>query len=87
MLATGTPAAVWIRRQDAPHVATNLETEILNGCLEQVPHKVCCLRRNTSELDEDLPPGTPLELGHHLSFLWEDFYRVPPSFNYSDAKL
>ncbi|MEM7769093.1 MAG: trypsin-like peptidase domain-containing protein [Cyanobacteria bacterium P01_A01_bin.37] len=87
LLATGTPAAVWIRCPDSPHLAASLDTTILNCCLERVPDEVFSLRRETSELDEDVSPLASSELGHHLSFLWEDFYRVPPNITYSHEKL
>lgn len=86
LLATGTPAAIWLRSH-ACGLADQLHDEILDGCLTQVPTKVCSLRRNTSALDEEADPKSSTELGHHLSFLWEDFYRVPPSIVYSDANL
>ena len=86
MLATGTPAAVWLRCH-TEELATRLNADILGDCLETVPGKVCEIRRNTSALDEDADPDSSTELGHHLSFLWEDFYRVPPSITYSDSQL
>ncbi|MEO1352275.1 MAG: hypothetical protein AAFW84_26320, partial [Cyanobacteria bacterium J06635_15] len=86
LLATGTPIAVWLRCQGC-ELANRLHNDILDDCLEQVPKKVSALRRETPALDEDGDPEAPPELGHHLSFLWEDFYRVPPSITYSDEQL
>lgn len=86
MLATGTPIAVWLRCH-TEDLANRLNTDILADGLETVPEKIRSMRRNTPALDEDADPGSSEELGHHLSFLWEDFYRVPPSITYSDAQL
>lgn len=86
ILATGTPAAIWLRCSD-PDLVNRLHDDVLNDCLAQVPENVCSLRRNTAALDEEAEPESPIELGHHLSFLWEDFYRVPPSITYSDSQL
>lgn len=86
ILATGTPAAIWLRCSDRD-LANRLHYDVLDDCLAQVPEKVCSLRRNTFALDEEAESDSPIELGHHLSFLWEDFYRVPPSITYSDSQL
>ncbi|MEM6866805.1 MAG: trypsin-like peptidase domain-containing protein [Cyanobacteria bacterium P01_C01_bin.121] len=85
LLATGTPAAVWLRCQSCD-LAERLQENILSACLEQLPTTVGTLRRGTPAL-EDAQPEDSTELGHHVSFLWEDFYRVPPTITYSDRKL
>ncbi len=86
MLATGTPAALWLRCH-TEELANRLDTDVLDEFLERVPDKVCNLRRGTPVLDEDADSNDSPELGHHLSFLWEDFYRVPPIITYSDSQL
>ena len=86
LLATGTPVAVWLRCH-AYGLADQLRDDILNDCVDKVPEKVCALRRDTSALDENDDPASSTELGHHLSFLWEDFHHRPPNIVYSDAKL
>ena len=86
MLATGTPVALWLRSLSSD-LADRLHTNILDDYLAQVPGKVCDLRRTTPPLDDEADLSSSPELGHHLSFLWEDFYCVPPTITYSDAKL
>jgi len=50
--------------------------------LAGLPQKVSSVRQNAPDLDEDSELEQSLELGHHLSFLWEDPKRVPPKITY-----
>ncbi|MBD2261110.1 trypsin-like peptidase domain-containing protein [Pseudanabaena sp. FACHB-2040] len=87
LLATGTPAAIWIRSSAEHSWEELVDTQVLSGSLGQVPNQVLALRRNTLELDEEDDLEMSLELGHHLSFLWEDPHRRPPEITYSDKNL
>ncbi|MEO1403964.1 MAG: trypsin-like peptidase domain-containing protein [Cyanobacteria bacterium J06635_1] len=89
LLATGTPAAVWVRCQAVDDIDWNalLEQQVLNCCLKILPETVTSLRRAASELDDETDLGNSTDLGHHLSFLWEDPQRVPPKIVYSAAAL
>jgi len=88
LLATGTPAALWLRRQSAEgDWHTCLDQQVLNCRIEALPQQVLALRRTTPELEHESEREVSRELGHHLSFLWENPHHVPPEIIYSNNAL
>jgi hypothetical protein len=87
LIATGTPIAVWVRCV-VSGMAT-LDTQVLAAPLGKLPCHIQSLRRQAPELDDEIGLDTSTELGHHLSFLWEDPQRIPPTskLQYSGASL
>ncbi|NEO73342.1 hypothetical protein [Moorena sp. SIO3H5] len=76
ILKAAIPVALWLRQ--------NLSL----NCQEQVDGLLCCCIHELPEAVKNkrldafqYPPDT--HIGHHLSLLWEDPYRVPPSIEYS----
>jgi vWA-MoxR associated protein C-terminal domain/Trypsin-like peptidase domain/vWA-MoxR associated protein middle region (VMAP-M) 1 len=59
--------------------------------LAALPQQVAQIRQNAPDFEEDGTLDQFLhqsdELGHHLSFLWEDPRRVPPTITYSNSVL
>lgn len=99
VLRTGIPIALWVR-QPGPTVdwGEKIDARLLNCCLKQVPQQVAAVRRAAPEraapqpesVPESVPetvPGSVPDLGHHLSFVWEDPHRVPPTIAYSGSAL
>ncbi len=83
LIATGTPAALWLRCPDHPQLDAISEcfgTEILDQPLSSFPKVVWEIRQHTCLLDDEDDLSSSTELGHHLSFLWEDPNRIPPVF-------
>ncbi len=76
ILKTGIPVALWLRQ----NLTTNCD-EKMNGLLQcyidQLPENVKMKRLDAVKE----PPDT--HIGHHLSLLWEDPYRLPPNIDYS----
>lgn len=75
ILSTATPVALWLRC----HLPKcNQQVDGLLGCsIEQLTKTVAEKRQ------EALPEPEDSHIGHHLSLLWEDPYRLPPSIDYS----
>lgn len=83
LLITGTPAAIWLRCQTTElSLCDCLHSKVLSGNLSDVSRAVWSLRQQTPKPEglEDLESSA--ELGHHLSFMWENPERVPPTINY-----
>jgi hypothetical protein len=61
--------------------------ELGDGCrsiqLAALPQRVSTIRQNAPHIEEESSLNQSPELGHHLSFLWEDPKRVPPNIIYS----
>jgi vWA-MoxR associated protein C-terminal domain len=55
--------------------------------LAALPQRVSTVRQDAPDIDEESSLKESLELGHHLSFLWEDPKRVPPKMTYSTGSL
>ena len=86
LLTTGTPAALWLRRQAVnPSLRQCLQTKVLAVCLADAPNAVWTLRRQTAAPPHPIEADQSLELGHHLSFLWEDPNRIPPEIDYTQS--
>ena len=88
LVATGTPVALWVRCQSNDmDWGTCLEQQVLNCCIDTLPRQVLALRRATTELENETGREVSQELGHHLSFLWENPHHVPPEIVYSSDSL
>jgi len=88
LVATGTPVALWVRCQSNDmDWGTCLEQQVLNCCIDTLPRQVRDLRRATAELENETDREVSQELGHHLSFLWENPHHVPPKIVYSSDPL
>lgn len=87
LLRNATPIALWVRQSVAEiDWGEKMDSLILNGCLKAIPERVTQVRRDAPDLDPTDPPPV-LDLGHHLSFVWEDPQRVPPTIQYSGKTL
>ena len=76
ILETAIPVALWLR-QSLPGLDCQSEIEqILSCCIHHLPEAVKQKRQPPT-------PNTDTHIGHHLSLLWEDPYRLPPSIDYS----
>ncbi|NJO75929.1 MAG: trypsin-like peptidase domain-containing protein [Leptolyngbyaceae cyanobacterium RM1_406_9] len=88
LVATGTPVALWVRCQSNDVDWENcIDQQVLNCCIETLPQQILSLRRATAELEDEAERELSQELGHHLSFLWENPDHVPPEIVYSSAPL
>ncbi|MBR8836633.1 MAG: hypothetical protein DSM106950_22105 [Stigonema ocellatum SAG 48.90 = DSM 106950] len=76
ILSTATPVALWLRCHP-PSECNQQVNELLKCCIEQLTKTVAEKRREALKKPEDI------HIGHHLSLLWEDPYRLPPSIDYS----
>jgi len=76
ILSTATPVALWLRC-DLPSKYNQQLDGLLRCCIEQLTKTVAEKRR------EAIPEPEDSHIGHHLSLLWEDPYRLPPSIDYS----
>jgi hypothetical protein len=96
LLRTATPLALWVRHE--PTTAEGwepiIEREVFNCCqehpqgchLQELPEQVAQVRRNAPEIEETERQNSD-NIGHHLSFLWEDPRLVPPTITYSNQGL
>jgi hypothetical protein len=76
ILDTAIPVALWLR-QNLPGWDCQSEIDqILDCCIHNLPESV-----KQKRLCAPLGPNT--HIGHHLSLLWEDPYRLPPTIDYS----
>ena len=76
ILSTAIPAALWLR-QNLPELDCQSEIDqILDCCIHDLPESV---KRKRLCADSE----TDTHIGHHLSLLWEDPYRLPPNIEYS----
>jgi vWA-MoxR associated protein C-terminal domain len=75
ILSTATPVALWLRCH-LPECNQQVDG-LLRCCIEQLTKTVAEKRR------EALPKPEDSHIGHHISLLWEDPYRLPPSIDYS----
>ena len=96
LLRTAMPLALWLRKElhSINNEATDCETIIENGifgccpdnpngcCLGELPESVAEVRKSAPELEEKERQNSH-NIGHHLSFLWEDPNLVPPTVFYS----
>ncbi|OYD95153.1 hypothetical protein CDG77_10530 [Nostoc sp. 'Peltigera membranacea cyanobiont' 213] len=75
ILSTATPVALWLRCHlpECNHQVDGL----LECCIEELTEAIAQKR-----LEALLEPENS-HIGHHLSLLWEDPYRLPPSIDYS----
>jgi hypothetical protein len=88
LVATGTPVALWVRCQsNTIDWGDCLDQQVLNCCIDTLPKQVLSLRRATAEMENETDREVSQELGHHLSFLWENPHHVPPDLMYSDKTL
>jgi hypothetical protein len=77
ILETAIPVALWLR-QNLPERDCQTEIDqILDCCIHNLPETV---KNKRVEAFRE-PPDT--HIGHHLSLLWEDPYRLPPQIDYS----
>ena len=83
LIRTGTPAAIWVRHQlEEINCKNTIDEQILSSNLGEISHQVDMVRRNAPELEEKELQNSH-NIGHHLSFLWEDPNLVPPTVFYS----
>jgi S1-C subfamily serine protease len=83
----GIPVAVWLRRSLAEVDLEKIKEEILECPIEELIEKIYLCRQSAFQT-QGLPNNTDSDLvGHHLSLLWEDFNRIPPSRSLSNARL
>lgn len=76
ILKAATPLALWLRE----NLSLNCQEQIdglLGCCIHKLPETV-----KNKRLDA-FPHPQDAHIGHHLSLLWEDPYRLPPSIDYS----
>ncbi|MGL5940641.1 MAG: hypothetical protein ACRC2S_09675 [Waterburya sp.] len=76
---TATPIAVWTRA-DLENIDSQQEINDLLQCLVKKLRSVVREKRKNA-----FPQPQDQDLGHHLSLLWEDPYRLPPKMEYSDS--
>ncbi len=75
ILSTATPVALWLRWH-LPECNQQVDG-LLRCCIEQLTNTVAEQRL------EAIPEPENSHIGHHISLLWEDPERLPPSINYS----
>ncbi|OUL23955.1 hypothetical protein BV378_20170 [Nostoc sp. RF31YmG] len=75
ILSTAIPVALWLRCH-LPECNQQVDG-LLRCCIEQLTETIANKRL------EALPQPENSHIGHHLSLLWEDPYRLPPSIDYS----
>jgi hypothetical protein len=75
ILSTAIPVALWLRCH-LPECSQQVDG-LLRCCIDQLTETVAKQRL------EALPQPENSHIGHHLSLLWEDPYRLPPSIDYS----
>jgi vWA-MoxR associated protein C-terminal domain/vWA-MoxR associated protein middle region (VMAP-M) 1 len=90
LLATGTPAAVWLRQSLLVQASTielggvsinpvlSTLDEFLQCLLSTIPDRALALRAQAIEVSIE-PDETNFMVGHHLSLLWENPHLLPPS--------
>ncbi len=76
ILKTAIPVALWLRQNQETNYDEKL-TELLQCCIEQLPETVRMKRLDAMQETSDT------HIGHHLSLLWENPYRLPPDIDYS----
>lgn len=76
ILKTAIPLAIWLRQDLAKNCDEKIDGLLQCG-IHQLPENVK-MKRLDAVLE---PPDT--HIGHHLSLLWEDPYRLPPDIDYS----
>lgn len=90
ILLTGTPAALWVRcdASDA-HWVGEIDRQVLHCVqtqqpvtIKDLPAQVAQLRQETPHPDEVENVAESSDLGHRLSFLWENPRHVPPEIDY-----
>ncbi|NEQ62199.1 MAG: hypothetical protein F6K53_34265 [Moorea sp. SIO4A1] len=77
ILKAAIPVALWLRQNLSKNCQEQVDGLINCCCIHELPEAVKKKRL------EDLPMPPDTHIGHHLSLLWEDPYRVPPSIEYS----
>jgi len=76
ILKAATPVALWLREN--PYLNCQEQIDGLLGCcIHKLPEAVANKRLDA------FPYPLDAHIGHHLSLLWEDPYRLPPSIDYS----
>jgi vWA-MoxR associated protein C-terminal domain/CHAT domain/vWA-MoxR associated protein middle region (VMAP-M) 1 len=76
ILKTAIPVALWLRR-DFPSPENQQFHELLQFPINELVQRVKDKRLYAYSIDENS------HIGHHISLLWEDPYRLPPSITYS----
>lgn len=80
ILGTAIPLALWMR-YDPPHMNCPKElNRLLNCCIPELPTTV---KRKRSDAFRKHQQLREFHIGSHLSLLWEDPYRLPPTINYT----
>ena len=75
ILKTAIPVAIWLRENSSLNCHEQIDG-LLNCCIHKLPERVQAKRLDAFEKPSDS------DVGHHLSLLWEDPYRLPPLINY-----
>ncbi len=75
ILKTGIPVALWLKKNTENLDCQSEIEQILSGRIHDLPETIRRKREDAQDSDT--------HIGHHLSLLWEDPYRLPPSINYS----
>ena len=88
ILATGIPAVLWVRCDaEEEDWQGQIDQEILTSNIADIPQTVATLRQDATPIEEVENIEESSELGHRLSFMWENPRHVPPIIYYSDDAL
>ncbi|NEQ67895.1 MAG: hypothetical protein F6K21_20805, partial [Symploca sp. SIO2D2] len=77
ILKAATPVALWLRESLSLNCQEQIDKLVVGCCMPELPEEV----KNKRLMAFTCPPNT--HIGHHLSLLWENPYRLPPSIDYS----
>ncbi|HAX90388.1 MAG TPA: hypothetical protein DCY91_30150 [Cyanobacteria bacterium UBA11370] len=80
ILGTAIPLALWVRCNLAHMNCPKELNRLLNCCIAELPTTVKGKRGDAFAASQQLRES---HIGSHLSLLWEDPYRLPPSINYT----
>lgn len=88
LLASGVPTALWIRSLEPNSPMCSLiDEEILDKPLIDIPERVQHFRRQVTEHPDEITDKKSLELGHLISFIWENPQIIPPQITYQNENL
>ena len=74
VLQSGIPVAVWLRLNSLNLNCPSLLNQVLSCQVLNLPERVKAERDSALDFDRDA------HIGHHLSLLWENPYRIPTTF-------
>jgi len=77
VLRAATPVALWLRESLSLNYQEQIDRLVVSCCMPELPEEVKNKRLTAFTCTENT------HIGHHLSLLWENPYRLPPSIDYS----